>query len=526
MMGLDKYWKKRDFSNTSEPEGKVLKQTKHRFVVQEHHASILHFDFRLEMAGVLKSWSVPKGPSLDPGLKRLAIEVEDHPVSYINFEGNISEGNYGAGDVRVWDSGTYTVKEQDAMKALESGKLTFTLKGKKLKGEFALVRMKGQERQWLLLKHRDEYAEQGWELKTILPTDKYKKTEKTRVKTKSKSTSSRTSRSDEVTHFKSLTTFFKTGNLSGNAEIKTREGTISLTNLDKVYFPDDEYTKGDLIKYYYEVSKFILPYVSNRPLIMKRYPNGITKPSFHQHDVDKVPDFVTTETIKVEEGHSVDYLVGGNLATLLYMANLGAIEQHPWHSRLKSLNNPDWFVFDLDPGEKVAFADICTVAVRLKEILEQLELDSLVKTSGSRGLHIYVPVKPIYSYKEIAEIAEQIATLVAVDLSDIATVDRSLKKRRATQIYVDHMQNSKGKSVAAPYSVRPKAGALVSMPLEWKEVKTRKVDPAKYTIKTALKRLESKGDLFQTLNGSRQELQMAMKLINRLKEEKLLKAVR
>src|SRR5207244_4181311 len=140
---------------------------------------------------------------------------------------------------------------------------------------------------------------------------------------------------------------------------------------------------------YYEISKYILPYLKDRPLIMKRYPDGINGPSFHQHDVDEAPDYVETAAIDVEEGHAVDYIVGNNLATLLYMANFGAIERHSWHSRVESLDQPDWLVWDLDPGEGVEYSTICEVALSVRAMLERVGLEGYAKTSGSRGMHVY-----------------------------------------------------------------------------------------------------------------------------------------
>jgi bifunctional non-homologous end joining protein LigD len=294
--------------------------------------------------------------------------------------------------------------------------------------------------------------------------------------------------------------------LTGETVVKVGQDIVSLTNLGKVYWPDDGYTKGDLIRYYYEVSKYILPYLKDRPLIMKRYPNGIDGPSFHQHDVDEAPSYVRRVAIDVEEGHEVEYISGDNLATLLYMANLGAIERHPWHSRVADLDHPDWFVFDLDPDKRVAFTTICVLALKVREILGRAHLESYVKTSGSRGIHVYVPIKPVYSYEDVARFAEQIATRVADENAEIATVERSLKKRKPGQIYVDHMQNARGKSVVAPYSVRPRKGATVSAPLEWTEVKRRKITIEDFTIKNMGRRLSARGDLFKPVLTKRQSL--------------------
>src|SRR5919202_1655945 len=169
-MGLETYQKMRDFRRTPEPRGRVSKSNRHRFVVQEHHAAKLHFDFRLEMGGVLKSWSVPRGPSLDPSEKRLAVETEDHPVEYLKFEGHIPEGEYGAGEHMRWDGGTYEVLgEGGAAEQLERGRFDFALKGEKLRGAFTLVRMKSRPGEWLLFKRTDEYAEEGWELRLRKP---------------------------------------------------------------------------------------------------------------------------------------------------------------------------------------------------------------------------------------------------------------------------------------------------------------------------------------------------------------------
>ena len=297
--------------------------------------------------------------------------------------------------------------------------------------------------------------------------------------------------------------------LEGDLSVRAGGAVVPLTNLDRVYWPGEGYTKGDLVRYYHEISRHILPYLKDRPLIMKRYPSGIAGQSFHQHDVNEAPEFVRTVALEVEDGggHEVDYVVGDNLATLLYMTNLGAVERHPWHSRVADLEHPDWFVFDLDPGEGVRFETICDVALGTRDVLARLGLESYPKTSGSRGLHLYVPVEPVYDYGQIAELAEQVAAAVAREHKEVATVERSKRKRGRGMIYVDHMQNARGKSVVAPYSVRPKPGATVSAPLEWGEVERRKVKTADFHLRNMLRRVEGKGDLFAPVLKRRQRLE-------------------
>jgi bifunctional non-homologous end joining protein LigD len=520
-MGLETYHKKRDFRRTPEPRGKISKTHRHRFVVQEHHASMLHFDFRLEMGGVLKSWSVRKGPSLDPKEKRLAVTTEDHPVEYLKFEGHIPKGNYGAGQHMIWDEGKYElVAGDDELKQLEAGRLKFRLHGKKLQGEFNLVRLGGRDNQWLLIKSKDEFAQPGWKLDLLVKDEKWEtgarrqpdKESQIAAKGGVRKIQARKSSADKAIP---ASRAFKSKELSGEMAVKVGSRVVSLTNLDKVYWPDEGYTKGDLVKYYFEVAKYILPYLKDRPLIMKRYPNGITGSFFHQHDVNEAPDYVRTVTLHVEEGHEVDYIVGDDTATLLYMANLGAIERHPWHSRVRNIDRPDWFVFDLDP-QGVEWSEICDVALSCKEILDGLGLDSYAKTSGSRGIHVYVPIKPAYSYKQIADFAERVAMLIEHENKTVATLERSLKKRKKARIYLDHMQNARGKSVVAPYSVRPKAGATVSAPLEWDEVKRKRVTIADFTIKTMMERLKRQGDLFKPVLSNRQSLEKAIRKLDGL----------
>src|SRR4051812_17968502 len=310
-MGLETYQQKRDFRQTPEPRGRVSKVNRHRFVMQEHHASMLHFDFRLEMGGVLKSWSVRKGPSLDPEDKRLAVETEDHPVEYLKFEGHIPEGNYGAGEHMIWDEGRYElVNGSDPVKQYEEGKLKIRLHGEKLQGDFNLFGLGRREGQWLLIKSKDEFAQPGWKLELRVKDEKWEaETAKKSVRgsgarSKNSQAGVRKIKSSKREAEKAIpaSRAFKSKELTGDMSVKTGDAVVSLTHLDKVYWPDKGYTKGDLIKYYFEVASYILPYLKDRPLIMKRYPNGIGGSYFHQHDVNEAPDYVRTERLEVE-GH-------------------------------------------------------------------------------------------------------------------------------------------------------------------------------------------------------------------------------
>ncbi|WP_281633452.1 DNA ligase D [Flavobacterium luteolum] len=832
-MSLSKYHQKRDFKQTREPKGKVEKSINELiFVVQKHAASHLHYDFRLEMDGVLKSWAVPKGPSMDPDVKRLAMMVEDHPYSYKDFEGTIPEGNYGAGNVIVWDNGTYTSDEKTAsdekqlLSDLEKGRLSFVLKGKKLKGEFSLVKLHGkQENAWLLIKKNDKYAS----TEDILEKNKsviskrsleqlIQKSEKQASKTEEKTvekkavkkkTNPKTEKAEflkpmlasvrekpfeddewvfenkydgyrtiavinaqqvdlfsrnqlsftenfkpiaeelqQIDHnvvldgevvvendagkadFQLLQNYMKTGignlkyyvfdllNLDGNLitelsllerkellkilfnkysfsnvfyaehtvgdgiqqfekavknktegiiakksdstytvnrrssnwlkiktaneeeaiiigitepknsrkyfgalllgqydgkklhyigkcgtgfteailkelytklkphfiekspldekvplrdpiqwvkpkvvcqvkfsewtqdqhlrhpvylgiridkkadevnfngnengnnnsnkdsnliemghlnkhkaendyDLKIGKTTLHLTNQNKIYFPKDKITKGDIVHYYNEVSELILLYLKDRPESMNRFPNGIDSPSFYQKDVDvdKIPKWLKTKKIFSESNNAdIDYLICNNKETLLYMANLGCIEMNPWNSTIKHIQNPDWLVIDLDPA-KDDFKQVVQTALVVKEVLDELETECLCKTSGASGLHIYIPLGAQYDYDSIKILGELIAKEVQSRLPDITTVDRSIKKRN-NKLYIDFLQNRRGQTLAAPYSVRPKPGATVSTPLEWSEVND-KLHPSQFTIKNVLKRFEKKGDLWK-----------------------------
>lgn len=831
-MTLKKYRQKRHFEETPEPQGGAHTHGALRFVVQKHHASRLHYDFRLELDGVLKSWAVPKGPSLNPADKRLAMMVEDHPLDYATFEGVIPAGNYGAGTVMVWDRGTYHARaasdrktgEQLLREGLEKGHITFVLNGKKLRGEFALLKLRrGEPNAWLLVKKADEFAEnrdvsaddrsvkskrtldevaqrlgksgEAWhkngrqnrqaparldvddaaagkmphKVKPMLATlvdqafdrpgwifeikwDGYRAIAEVHnkvVRLYSRNLKSFNDRYPPVvtalsrlghdvvldgeivvvddngmSQFQLLQNYQSTGqgtliyyvfdilyadgrnlqelplmrrreilqqlikdvpnvrlsehvaekgkafyeaadrqglegiiakngasaymqgvrseswlkvkvrrrqeaviggfteprgsrkdfgalvlgvyesdrlayightgggfNSRSLAEVKAkllpleqktcpfkkrpatnapvhwlkpelvcevnfqswtddghmrmpifvglredkpatdvRRETVepvqealadepashkkassprsrrrvaenaaqpTLTHLDKVYWPELGYTKGDLIDYYREVAPMMLPYLHDRPESMNRHPNGVKGPNFFQKDVSKQlpPPWVQTQDIESDkEQRTLKYLLIQDEASLLYVANLGCIEINPWLSRIGSLDRPDHVVIDLDP-EDIEFARVVVAAQAVRRTLDRAGAECLCKTSGKTGLHLYVPLGARYDYDQAKTFAELVANVVSQQLPETTSVVRSPAQRQK-RVYLDFLQNRRGQTLAAPYSVRPTPSATVSTPLRWSEVK-RGLDPSRFTIRTVPKRLQSIGDLWK-----------------------------
>lgn len=824
-MPLEQYVEKRNFEKTPEPVAGEATAGLPMFVVQLHRATRLHYDFRLEVDGVLKSWAVPKGPSLNPADKRLAMMVEDHPMDYRTFEGIIPKGNYGAGTVMVWDEGHYATPDatdregiEHAMKqSLHKGHLAFFLEGKKLRGLFDLIKLKGREENaWLLVKRKDEFAadadvleqdtsvatgrtleeikagapaagqvwysdrdpqkidlhdapegsmphnvkpmlavetddpfdrpgwlfEVKWDgyraiaeveaegdvrlysrnqlsfnerypaivqdlrglghaavldgevvtvdeegrsqfqwlqdyqssprgtllyyvfdllyldghdlrrlplrlrkeiLRQIIPPDTrirfsdhledrgcaffdaavsedlegmmakngdcpYEEGRRSPEWVKVKHlhhqaaviggyTEPRNSRKhfgalvlgvydgDDLVYVghtgggfddKSLTSLarelsglrrdtspfkqvpktnmpvtwvepklvcdvvFRGWTESGNlrqpvfdglcpevdprtvrrkatADERTRPPTqfrakareamlevgghrLKLTNLDKVLWPDDGYTKGNLIDYYRQVAQFILPYLKDRPESLHRHPNGVGQKGFFQKDMPKeTPSWIyTVEVFSPSHGKKIRYLICQDEATLVYLANLACIEINPWNSSLPHLDRPDYTVIDLDPLE-IGFDQVVKTALVVRQILDELDVPAYCKTSGSKGLHIFIPLAAQYDYDQGKQFAEVIANLVHARLPNITSVER-MPAHRKGKVYVDFLQNRDGQTLAAAYSVRPRPGATVSTPLHWDEV-NQKLDPRAFDMRTILDRLDKVGDIWEPVLG-------------------------
>jgi bifunctional non-homologous end joining protein LigD len=852
-MKLDEYQRKRNLAQSPEPEAKDHHAGNAlRYVVQKHAASHLHYDFRLELDGVLKSWAVPKGPSLDPSLKRLAMMVEDHPYEYRNFEGTIPKGNYGAGEVIIWDEGTYHASgvvdfresEKLLRAGLQKGDLKFILEGQKLRGEFALVKIRSdKDNSWLLLKKKDQWASSDditldnrsvvsdatlgektvsspipgrhrqqppttglpsqealapkghpqeaadpkaedthgssasmpHDIKPMLATlieepfddpnwlfeikqDGYRaiaEIERGAVLLYSRNNLPfnrkfpsvarslesipgsavldgelvalddkgrsyfqllqnhlragsgeisyfvfdllylngkdlrglpLTSRkemlrellpelpdirfSDHLTEYgkdffalaqknnlegiiaKKADSVYQTGRRSKdwlkikirlqqeavicgfteprgsrklfgslvlgayekgrlihigfsgggfddrllrsihqklqeivqkespfstkvkadmritwvepvlvcevafsewtdeglmrqpvflglrddkdpatvlreipgtdtvetesspdiqpakngkNGWLKDQEVTIGghrikLSNLDKVFWPEEGYTKGDVINYYRQIAPIILPHLQDRPESLYRTPNGIVEKGFFQKEAGELPpEWMTTQEIYSDSNKkNIRYFICQDEATLVYLANLGCIEINPWLSRLQHLENPDYFVIDLDP-EDIPFDRVVEAALAVHEVLERAGATGYPKTSGASGMHIYVPLGAKYDYDTAGKFAQVVATLVHKEVPDFTSLVRDPRKRQQ-KVYLDFLQNRGGQTLAAPYSVRPRPGATVSTPLRWQEVKVG-LDLRDFTISTMLSRVERVGDLFEGVLG-------------------------
>jgi bifunctional non-homologous end joining protein LigD len=830
-VSLSEYEKKRNFKATPEP-GPIIPPQKSSdrggfFCVQRHDASRLHYDFRLEVNGVLVSWAVPKGPSLDPNRKPLAMKVEDHPLDYGTFEGNIPEGNYGGGSVMLWDQGTYDVLgDAGAQEQLDRGDFKFDLHGTKLNGSFAIVHMKPSAsrrtkgNEWLLIKKKDEHAvldydidQFAWSVKTrrtqaeiasdtallspkdlpgakeaalpasvepmlasiatkppsgdqwlyeikwdgvralckihsgkleilsrrglrceqqypeladlpahinvkeawldgeiavldekgrsrfalIQPRISANKSALTTLQETNPATlflfdllyadgydlravpleerkrllaylvtpaghirlseafdtdgdqmfeaaramglegliaKDRTSHysgsrgqswqkmkvnneqefviagftagereffgalvlavneDGKLRHVGQVGTGFdhklmksiysrleplitETSPLSpkpkikgvtwvkpelvcqvrylewtpdnnlrapvliGLREDKPREQVVrehpapapsngvlndllggkdanvkidghslKFTNLDKLYFPKDGWKKRDLLRFYDEVSEFLVPHLKDRPLSMKRYPNGIAADYFFQKNATHFPEWMHLEPI--EESEKLNhYPTVDNRAGLLYLVNLGCIDQNPLMSRMGHLDKPDWMLLDLDPVE-ASYDLIVDAALLLREILAELGLQGYAKTTGGDGMHLYVPLDPIYTFEQVRNFAEILSHLAVDRAPNLFTTPRSVEKRKKNRVYFDYLQIGSGKTISSPYVVRAYNGAPVATPLAWDEVK-HGLKPTHFRIDNTIARFQKFGDIFAPVLAGGQRLETALK---------------
>jgi bifunctional non-homologous end joining protein LigD len=301
-------------------------------------------------------------------------------------------------------------------------------------------------------------------------------------------------------------------------EAVLRVGTHSIRckHLDKVYYPDQGYTKRDVLNYYDAVADLLIPHWKDRPLSLRRYPDGIAKEGFFQKraDIGGMPEWIRTETIVAEDGKLREQVIGSDRAALLYLTNLGCIDQNPWMSRVQSLDHPDFILIDLDPNG-CTYTQIVEAAQLVRRQLTRLGLEGYPKTTGGDGMHIYVPVEPVYSYEMTKQFAEILSRLAAAERPDLFTTPRAVAKREKGKVYFDHLQNGRGKTISAPYVLRAYPGAPVAAPLDWREVAPG-LHPAQFHIGNAMDRFARVGDLFAGVLKNRQRLEPALERFDAL----------
>lgn len=271
--------------------------------------------------------------------------------------------------------------------------------------------------------------------------------------------------------------------------------SLTVTSLAKVFFPREKLTKGDLMRYYVSAAPFILPVMADRPLVLQRFPNGVNAKSFFQQNAGEAPPEVRTAKIRTEGGSLNRRIVGGDIATLLYTVQLGSVSVDPWHSRVNSLDTADYSIIDLDPGPRAPFRRVVEVALWTREVMSSIGLHGAIKTSGSSGLHVYIPLPPGTPNEAATLLARIVATRISGAHPRSATIERTVNARGTAKVYVDYLQNIIGKTVAAAYSVRAHENALVSTPLDWDEL-TDDLHPGAFTLETAPQRFSEVGDLW------------------------------
>ena len=669
---LADYRRKRDFEATPEPRPQPpARGSGTTFVVHRHEARNLHYDLRLEHAGVLCSWAVPRGFSFDPAEKRLAVRTEDHPLEYEHFHGRIPKGQYGAGTMMIWDRGTYVlIKANGWDEAMQRGEVKVRLFGRRLRGEWHLVRTQQSKNSWLLFKSRDLYsghardsalgieldqaperpvppdaapmrwsaerppfADPSWVFEmefagrrcfaqkngdavafagvdtaptplleglaalrceralldgVLVALDAAGRPSRASIDEALASGDARTAAyyafdllQWEDYDLRALPLFDRKAGLrtlvpeharllyadhvAGNGMVllqaianaglpaaigkrgasrytsgpgadwvRVPASTSSTdgakgdgsqtrttaaprwkpTNLGKVYWPAEGYTKGDLVAYYQTIAEVLLPHLRDRPVHLNRYPDGIDGKSFYQREAKEgTPDWVRTVPIP-HDGGLVPHHVIDDLDTLMHVVNLGSIDLHPWLSRVGSLDAPDWAVLDIDP-KQAPFAHVVRIARAAGRLLRGIGLRPLLKTSGKLGMHVFVPLQPGYTYDHARMFTEGVARVLVRELPDIATVER-LPDQREGKVYLDFLQNRKSQTIVPPYAVRPVRGASVSTPLQWDELERNDLSPQLFTIHTMPPRVAGHGDLFRRALEDRQDLLPAIKALEEM----------
>ena len=433
MNKLTKYNSKRNFNKTKEPIGKLSKKSKKlTFCIQHHLARKDHYDLRLEHNKTMPSWAIPKGPSYNPNDKRLAIKVEDHPLSYKTFEGTIPKGEYGGGTVMLFDIGTYEIIKY------EKNLIKVIFHGQRLKGMWTLTHFK--DNNWLLIKDKDYFN-------NYIDIKKYKRSIKTNRTMKE---------------------------IANNEKKKT----ITITNPSKKIIGN--ITKQQIYSYYEKIAPRMMPYLENRLISTIRAPYGTTKEIFYKKHLENSHGFL--------EKLGKYYYILDTIA-LLSEVQMNSYEFHIWGSNASKNNYPNMMVFDFDPDEKLSLETLRLGVKYLKEILDNLNLKAFLKTSGGKGYHVVIPFRTQITWKKFYKISEDIANILVNTYPDIFTTNIR-KNNRHKKIFIDYLRNQKSATSVAPYSIRLKKNAPISMPISWQELD--KIKPNEITINNVFKRLKKK----------------------------------
>lgn len=527
---LAPYRGKRDFGRTPEPAGAGgpgggaagAAGGALRFVVQRHRASRLHYDLRFEMDGVLASWAVPRGPTLDPKARRNAIHVEDHPIEYLDFEGVIPSGEYGGGDVIVWDIGTWEPqKTDDPVAAVRAGELHAEVHGHKLRGRLVLIRRDrepGGKEQWLLLHKRDDHAVDGWD-----PEDHPKSVLSGRTNDEVQADPDRLWRSDLPAAEASIALRPPTVPPPTDDELAALDelgatGTwtvfgrdLRLTNLDKEYFPArpdaPAVSKRDFVRYAARIAPVALPYLAGRAVNLHRFPGGATTKGFwHKQLPEHAPDWVPRwHYTEAKEGDTTCYLVVDEPAALVWAANFGALEWHAWTSRTDEPQQPTYALVDIDPGPSTSWDDVLALARLHRTALGHLGVRAQPKVTGRRGIQIWVPIARGPDFGETRAWVEQLSKAVGGVVPELVSWQWNVRDRGG-QARLDYTQNAINKTLVAPYSPRPAPGAPVSVPIEWDELDDPGLRSDGFPLHRVLDRVAERGDPFRTVLATDQTL--------------------